>query len=154
MINANVLTTTRIDYEVLQDVTYSQIASLLKEVSPLYPNFDAWLAFKFFRGLKSDGRKVAVAHDGDQILGAALLKTQEENKICTFYVLPEFRDLKIGSNLMSFALSTFGSESVSITVSDERLDELSPLLKSKGFELTSSHKDLYRTNISEHFFTY
>lgn len=153
MIINNTLTKTRFEFEVLQDVNFSRLRSFLGEVAPLYPNFDAWFNFKFCRNLASGQRKVAIAHDGNQILGAALLKKDaHESKICTFYISPEYRGLSIGDELMDLALVTLNDSDTIITVCSERKDELTPLLSSHGFEVISSHDGLYRDLSTEYVF--
>lgn len=153
MIKTNMLTNTRFEFEVLQDVDFQSIRGFLGDVAPLYPNFDAWFYFKFCRNLASGQRKMAIAHDGSQMLGVALLKQDlYESKICTFYVSPEFRGLGVGCELMDLALNTLDDSNAFITVSDERKEELTPLLSSRGFRITSSQEGLYRDLCTEHFF--
>lgn len=153
MMNSNVLTKARFEFDVLQDVNFHYLREVLGGVAPLYPNFDIWLNFTFRRNVASGQRKVAVAHNGSQIQGVALLKKDvEESKICTFYVLPECRGLGVGGELLDLAVAELGSQEKVITVSDERMNELTPLLSSRGFEVISSCNGLYREGSTEHFF--
>lgn len=131
------------------------IKKLLEEIAPLYPGFDSWFENKFIPSFYSGERKIICAYeiDSGSISGVSLLKiTKEENKICTFYVLAEFRGKGLGSRLMDYSLKKFSGPNVVISVSNERLAGLSSILSSKGFVLDHSVKNMYRDNNIEHFF--
>lgn len=151
---SNVLIKPHFEVCICNDVKFSALNQLLSDVEPLYPNFDSWMNFTFRRNINSGERSVLIAHNGDQLLGALLLKmTYDEHKICTFYVHPQYRGLYLGSKLMDLALLTLDSDDVYITVSEERNRELSPLLLSKGFQLSNSINSLYRKGKIEYFYT-
>nr|WP_237617462.1 GNAT family N-acetyltransferase [Pseudomonas putida] len=98
-------------------------------------------------------RKIIVAHQNGEVAGLSLLKnTVEEKKICTFYVLPEFRGYGLGGDLMSKSLQILDRNGIEITVSEERHEELSPLLSSSGFTLVSVKSDYYRNGKDEIFY--
>lgn len=152
--NSNTLTTSAIKFDLLDRCDRSLLLRDLDEVSHLYPNFEGWLTFKFLGNLASGKRKLIVAHNGYNALGYALLKQDsQESKICTFYVLEGFRGQGVGFNLMQRSMEVLDSEETFITVSDERLKELSPLLQAKGFELSSSVPNMYRVGSKEHIWT-
>ena len=154
MTNTNILTKNRFSVEVTDKIRFPALKVLLGDVAPLYPNFDTWLNFTFRRSQQSGERKVVIAHDGSQLIGAALLKLNgDESKICTFFISPTYRDMSLGSELMDVALATLDRNDTFITVSSERKDELTPLLKSKGFTVSQSVDNLYRPGSTEYFFT-
>lgn len=153
MKQTNILTKYQVNYEIAQEVNFAKLRTFLKDVSRLYPNFDAWLNFTFLRNLASGQRKIALAHNGNEIMGAALLKSDIfESKICTFYVDPAFRGMNIGSKLMDLSISTLDNPNTFITVCDQRKSELAPLLSSRGFTLERSVNGLYHSHSSEHFY--
>lgn len=139
------------------DFKRSEAMPVLASVSHLYPNFDAWLTFRFSRGLGSGERKAIIAHDGNNVLGVSLLKlTAEENKICTLIVSENARcacsDMKVGTKLMKRSLELVNSGDVLITVCSERHQELTPLLHNFSFEKTNEIKNFYRSGSSEFFY--
>ena len=145
MNKVNVLVKQRINFEIFNSVDLSLLNISLKDIAPLYPNFDTWLNFTFRRNISSGERNIVLATDGTNILGLSLLKkTQEENKICTFYVPKQYRGMNIGNELMNKSLTILDSQDSFITVADERHSELKPLLSSNGFRLTKSISSLYR----------
>lgn len=136
-----------------KDFDVSKIAPALKNVAPLYPNFNIWFNNKFLRNFYIRNRDILVAHNGQEICGISLLKKSlEENKICTFYVMPEFKGRELGSKLLEKSLNYFDDNEVLISVSNERLSELYPTLSSKGFVLDSCVEHMYRNENIEHFF--
>lgn len=154
MTATNILIKPSFSFEVTQKVSFPALNRLLSDVSPLYPNFDGWLNFTFRREMLSGERSVVIAHDGNELLGAALLKdSEEEGKICTFFVTPSYREIKVGSELLDEALAKLDRNDSFITVSEERKGELAPLLTSRGFSVMRSEKDLYRPGSTEYFFT-
>lgn len=149
----NILTKHQINYEITCHINFQKLRAFLVDVSGFYPNFDRWLNFKFCRNLASGQRKIALAHNGNEIIGVALLKSDTfESKICTFYVDPAFRGMNIGSKLMDLSISALDNPNTFITVCDERNSELAPLLSSRGFTLERSVDGLYYSHSSEHFY--
>lgn len=129
-----------------------RMRSFLKPISYLYPDFGKWLNFTFVRQMGEGRRRVVVAHDGTNVYGCALLKiTPEESKICTFYVHPDAREQNLADDLMHHSLAHF-SEKPIISVSEERTEELHPLLKKHGFEIYASISDAYRSGRHENYF--
>lgn len=150
----NVVSKSSFSIEVLNQIYFPLLADFLSDVSILYPEFDSWLNFKVRRNINTNERKILIAHDGDKIVGVALLKnTQLEQKISTFYVSPTYRGLGIGTKLMSQSLELLDTNHTFITVSEERNSELSPLLKSTGFTLQQTVPDMYRKGYCELFYS-
>jgi GNAT superfamily N-acetyltransferase len=126
----------------------------LSAVAVNYPEFDSWLNFTFLRGMPSGERTVLVAHCDGILSGISLLKnTKAEKKICTFFILPEFRGQGVGSDLMSKSLNYLGDDRINITVPEPRLGELKGLLDSSGFELVSEKFGFYLPDRFEFYFS-
>lgn len=142
------------DFEIIErDLPAKEIAASLADVGSLYPGFKNWLYFTFRAGLINNQRKIIVAHQNGEVAGISLLKkTIEEKKICTFYVLPEFRGYGLGCDLMSESLRILDHSDIGITVSEERHGELSPLLSASGFTLMKVNPDYYRNGKDEIFY--
>jgi len=136
------------------NVDFMFIASHLSAVSHLYPGFKEWLYFKFKPEFLSGSRDILVAYDGNKIAGLSLLKfSSVEHKICTFYIMPEYRGLSIGHELMDRSLSLLCSRNVLISVSEEREVELSRVLKSFKFNLDRKIEGVYRSGVFESFYS-
>lgn len=136
-----------------RQVSLLQISHFLSDISALYPNFNDWLQYKFYQSSHESQRKIIIAHNDTALLGVALLKkSHDENKICTLYTSPFYQGQGIGSQLVDLSLQYFDSPDVLITVAQEKLIELAPILKSKGFVCTASIKGMYRPESTELFF--
>ncbi|MBC2689796.1 GNAT family N-acetyltransferase [Pseudomonas kielensis] len=135
-------------------VDFIFLAKHLSAVAGLYPGFKEWLYFTFKPEFARGVREVIVAYSGNEIAGLALLKrTSVENKICTFYVFPSFRDNDIGKDLIDRSISFLDNgREMMISVSEEREAELFPLLRKSGFKLHYKIEDLYRIGKSESFY--
>lgn len=136
------------------DFNFKLVAGQLAGVAPLYPGFKEWLYFTFrpdfYRGLRS----IILAVSEGELAGLSLLKrTTEENKICTFFVNPYFRENKVGTELMKWSLDHFNGNKTIISVSQEKEAELYPTLKNAGFEMSYSMPDYYRVGTKEVFYT-
>lgn len=143
----------RYDYLSAMNVDFRFIASHLSAISNLYPGFKEWLYFKFRAEFISGSRDILVAYEGGNIAGLSLLKFDTaEHKVCTFYVLPEYRGLGIGHDLMDRSLSLLCNKDVLISVSQEREIELSSVLKQSGFKLHHKTEGLYRAGAVESFY--
>ena len=132
---------------------FREVAYLLSDVAPFYPNFKEWLFFKFQPEARLGMRDVLLACVDDQIVGLSLLKkTAAERKICTFYVVPSFRGRGLAYDLMDRSISAIGGSDTVITVSEERDAELFPTLNKFGFELSDSVQDMYRPGKKENIY--
>jgi GNAT superfamily N-acetyltransferase len=104
--------------------------------------------------MNSHERKILVAHDGGSMSGLALLKdTADEKKICTFFILPEYRGQNLGKELMQRSLRELAERDISITVAEERREELSPILVANGFTLEKKVVNHYRKERTEFFYS-
>lgn len=146
----------KFDFEILKsgDLHFSEVAAVLSDVGQYYPNFKEWLYFTFRSGMNSNERKILVAHDGGSMSGLALLKdTAGEKKICTFFILPEYRGQSLGMELMRRSLLELAERNIFITVAEERQKELSPILVASGFTLDSTLANHYRKERTEFFYS-
>lgn len=151
---ASILISPSLTFELSPDINFRHLSHLLADIAPLYPDFSAWLTFKFRRNLASGERNIVIAHDGNQVHGVSLLKsTAEERKICTFYVDEAVRGQGTGRELMNQSLHWLDSDDAIITVSDERLETLQPLLAQTGFQQQAELNDVYRKQHSEFIFS-
>ncbi|WP_343582568.1 GNAT family N-acetyltransferase [Pseudomonas sp.] len=137
-----------------RDIAFDCIASCLESVAAHYPGFKEWLYFTFRTGLIQGKRSVLLARSNNDVMGLSLLKHDGlEKKICTFFVLPEYRGIGVARELMNHSLSNLGEANIGITVSEERNDELYPLLASKGFTLHKAVAGYYRNSKIENFYS-
>lgn len=128
---------------------YHELAMLQDE----YPGFEKWYFEKVVPEALSGSRLIFVAWHEDKPAGILILKDADEKKICTLRVMPEFRRIGVGHQLMDCAISALNTTHPIITVSDDHIQEFSKLLiKDYKFVPTEIHYGYYRENHVEYVF--
>lgn len=129
------------------------VGHLLQPISIYYPNFNVWLRTTFAEGLVAGERKILIAGEAGRLAGLALLKDNgTEKKICAFFVMPEHRGAGLGTALMREALKQLGEQEIVISVAEERVSELIPLLLKNNFHLSEIKEGYYRKNKKEFYY--
>lgn len=131
--------------------TLNYLIQDIEALEYLYPNIKSWYKNIFAQGLKNNEREVIfVREKSGAFAGFSLLKnTFDEKKICTFFILPEFRESGIGKKMLPIAMDLIGGKNVGITVSESVNSSLEPLLLKNSFTLDSEESGLYLPNSKE-----
>jgi GNAT superfamily N-acetyltransferase len=125
----------------------------ISHLQVFYPEFGSWFWAKVIPGLESGTRLILPSYAGDRLAAVAILKrVPEERKICTLWVAPFARGIGLGGRLLSGSLSWLDCEKPLITVCQERLRELRPLLRKFGFTLEQVCDSCYRAGRLEYVF--
>lgn len=117
----------------------------IEALTYLYPEIKKWYWNVFAKGFAKNEREIVLAKDiFGQLAGFSLLKKSYlEKKICTFYILPEFRESGLGKKLLPVAIELVGEKNVGITVSESVNSSLKPLLSSNDFVVENIETGLY-----------
>lgn len=124
---------------------YEALAPLEQE----YPNFKRWFFATTVPGVIAGTRKIFIASFASEIAGILIIKDSDEKKICTLRVLPEYRRMGIGRQLIQCAVQELSIDKPLITVSDEHLDEFKALFAEFGFVPTAVYINHYRQGHTE-----
>ena len=132
---------------------YNDILALTQPIRQFYPNYEDWFKNTFISGLKRKKRLYILAQTETGILAGCILikNTADEKKICTLFVKPEFRKQGIATALIRETIQLLGEYPL-ITVSQENMKQVFPLLTRLGFRLSTTRQDLYRPGSTEYFF--
>jgi hypothetical protein len=131
------------------DRLFASIAHL----ETFYPQFGRWFWRKVVPGLGNGSRRILPVHTGETLVGITILKRiPEERKICTLWVAPFARQIGVGRRLLSDSLAWLDCDKPLITVCQERLNELQPLLRKFGFSLEQVCDSYYRPGRLEYVF--
>jgi predicted transcriptional regulator/GNAT superfamily N-acetyltransferase len=130
-----------------------------RELSKLYPHFESWYYEKVcstFR-LVGEERTLIVCEKDEKILGVCITKKSiqdNECKICTIYVSPEYRRQHIGTLLVETAIEILGQKlpEIFMTVPEELLSVYEQFLTPIGFKWNSWLEDCYRIGKREYIF--
>lgn len=132
-----------------------QLRILLSDLEYEYPFFTKWLEKVFYEMANSDKRKIIVC-SGDNLFdiwGLSIIKNdEEEKKICTLRVMPNYQRRGIGTILLQKSLDLLGDSKPLLTVSEKYIDSFRPFLKKNGFVLKNKVKSLYQNGRFEYFF--
>lgn len=131
-----------------------RIREILTEHISVYPNILDWYDNTVVPSLTPLGNGcIFVAMNKDDITGYIILKnTETEKKIRHIMVLPQYRRNHIGSRLILKAFEYLGTRTPKITVSEDNIDVLQPLLDKYKFELTDIIRDMYIKGKDEYVF--
>lgn len=141
------------NYYPIHEGLYREMLELTKPLRVYYPNFEEWYKQTFMDGLKHGNRRYVVAGVHGKVTGCCLLKdTQDEKKICTFYIAPQFRHRGIGTLMMMAALQEFLTPPI-ITFPEEKKQSFSPFLRRFGFRELKQCLGLYRPQKIEYVYT-
>ncbi len=118
-----------------------------------YPGFADWLN-KVILELTEGMRSIVLAKFQHKIVAVNILKHHEqENKLCTFWVNPEFRHQHIASAMLDMSLHLFHGKAPLISIPEVRLNEFKFLIRQRGFAFRERKCGLYHRNVNEYFFT-
>ncbi len=129
-----------------------EIVLLLHDLKKEYPNFDQWI-IKALSEVGKGKRSIILKILNTKIVAISIIKhTKREQKLCTVRVIPEYRDLGIGTELMHDSLIILNNDHPLATVSTTKINEFRPLLKKLNFEETQVLDSFYKKGLREHVF--
>jgi len=150
---------------------YSQVPWLTEEIGKTYAGHNKWLEEKFFSGLLdgSHTRGYSFAVDPyslewskvnkslpdfcGTLVGCSLLKKDtDEKKICCLFVNNNYRKQGIASHLIRDSFEILDTDKPLMTVAENNLSQLEPLIKKFGFELTSVKESVYKQGVKEYYY--
>lgn len=156
-----------IGYNLEHNRFYPQILWLTDEITKTYAGHPNWVNNVFLDGLYKETSRAyvfAVAPESKQwfnvsgqqvgtLAGCSLLKnTPDEKKICCLFVNPNHRKQGIASNLIERSFMLLNTDKPLMTVAENNLDQLRPLIQRFGFELTSVKDSVYKTGVKEYYY--
>ena len=133
-------------------------SNFIKEKKLLYPKFEEWFNKILIENLNfPNKREIFFCINKEKLLinicGIMILKNyKEEKKICTLYVLENFRNKKIGSQMMKKSFEYLGTNKPFITIPEEEYLNFKVLLNKYNFIETKKIKNYYRKNKIEYFY--
>lgn len=119
-----------------------------------YPDADKWFVEKILSNLHKN-RDIISIIENDKIMGFVILKMSENkkmftsNKICTLYIDEEYRNRNIGSLLLTHCFNKYEGK-FHITVNENRLNILYPLLSKFNFKESQVLENIYIAGMKEH----
>lgn len=135
------------------DLEFETLYGSLRHLETFYPQFPSWFWAKVVPGCRDQSRRILQVSAGERLAGLAILKRSPfERKVCTLWVARFARGRGFGQRLLSDSLDWLEADKPLITVCQERLHELQPLLVKFGFRLEQAAQSLYRPGRFEYVF--
>lgn len=133
-------------------------SNFIKEKEFLYPNFKKWFNKILIENYNSPNkREIFICINKEKLLinicGVMILKKyKKEKKICTLYIEKNFRNKKIGSQMIKKSFEYLETNKPLITIPEEEYLSFKTLLEKYNFIETKKIKNYYRKNKIEYFY--
>lgn len=125
----------------------------LEDLNKEYGGFYNWYYSKIIPGIYNGTRAIILKEAKNNIVAITILKKDtEEEKICTFRVNKDFKEIGIGTELMEHSLDVLNNDSPIITVSSKNILQFTKLLDNYNFKLTDSYESYYIKGLTEYSF--
>ena len=114
-----------------------------------YPGYKDWFSKQIISCFKNE-RTILYTKDSDKISGLIFLKKgKDESKICTLYVLPEYRKMDIATKLIEASFKYLETSKPLATINSSKLEMFSKIIDKYGWEITEEINDMYNKGETE-----
>jgi hypothetical protein len=130
----------------------SQEAEALQFLLPLsadYPHLQSWYLTKVVPGIRLGTRHMIRLERDGQLAGLGIAKAEDELKICTVRIAPNFAGRGMGVRLFDGLLHWLGVDDPHLTVTEQRMPLFERIFDWYGFQQTSVRSGVYRPCIHE-----
>ncbi len=116
-----------------------------------YPGYKEWFFDKQVKGCFTPKRNIIfIRNETDEIIGfSCLKKDDEECKICTLYVNPNYRMSGVGSLLLEESIKFLETTKPLITFTEDKLPMFAKIIEKYNWELTEIVDGIYNKGIKE-----
>lgn len=117
-----------------------ELFKILLTIDIKYSNFGAWFDKIFdecnFGFTTLVERNIVITIDENSVAAIMILKkSDEEKKVCTLVVLPEFRKKGLSYKLFQYSFDVLGTNKPHFTVSEQVLPSFSKIIKKFDFKI-------------------
>lgn len=131
-----------------------ELFALFDIASKSYPGHEAWYIGKQLRETALTGKRdilfIRNPNTPFEIIAMSCLKkTDDEKKICTFYIKPDYRKPEIYNALIKASLTFLKTAWPLITINDDHVDMLTSIIDKYHWNLTEVLPDYYQKGVSE-----
>lgn len=100
-------------------------------------NYFIWYWKKVVPDILTGTRDVIIITFNEEVVGVAIVKKEDdERKLCTVYVEPNYRNREITTKLLEEAFSFLGTTKPLISIGEEKLDMFQCIIKKYNWEKT------------------
>ena len=114
-----------------------------------YPKYFEWYWSKNIPRVFNGTGEIVVCIIDDNIAGiASLKKINTEKKICTFFVVKEYRGQHVATKMLEYIFEYLGTSKPLITITDYKVLSFVPIIKKYNWKLTQITSKGYYNNAS------
>ena len=114
-----------------------------------YPKYFEWYWSKNIPRVFNGTGEIVVCIIDDNIAGiASLKKINTEKKICTFFVVKEYRGQHVATKMLEYIFEYLGTSKPFITITDYKVLSFVPIIKKYNWKLTQITSKGYYNNAS------
>ena len=114
-----------------------------------YPKYFEWYWSKNFPRVFNGTGEIVVCIIDDNIAGiASLKKINTEKKICTFFVVKEYRGQHVATKMLEYIFEYLGTSKPLIIITDYKVLSFVPIIKKYNWKLTQITSKGYYNNAS------
>ena len=114
-----------------------------------YPKYFEWYWSKNIPRVFNGTGEIVVCTIDDNIAGiASLKKINTEKKICTFFVVKEYRGQHVATKMLEYIFEYLGTSKPLITITDYKVLSFVPIIKKYNWKLTQITSKGYYNNAS------
>ena len=135
--------------EIINLIT-NEILNITLPITDDYPEYKTWFLTKHLAGIGIN-RDILFTTYKKEIVGIANIKFSEQ-KICTLYIKPGFRENKIGRQLVKTCMDKLGTNKPLITISSNKIHLFKKIIKENNWEYSESLGNYYTIGSDEFIF--
>lgn len=134
---------------------YLKIFEFTSPLKNNYPSYKTWFFNSIIpNSILAPNREIVLiifeSSGTFEIAGLTILKNDEEKKLCTIIVKEKFRKLGMATLIFKKSFLILGTDKPLLTVSEDGLDGLMPLIKKFKFNITSVIENAYQPGKKEY----
>jgi predicted transcriptional regulator len=125
---------------------FADLKKLVELCDDLYPGIDIWYQKKVVNGFRDQSRTAYLIYQDNAPVGAGILRTGENAKICSFRIVPEAEKKGYGKLLMALLAREMrsGSERFHFTIPEHVWEDRRDFFSAYGLKCLGPTKDQYR----------
>lgn len=127
----------------------SKAYEITKTINCDYKNRSIWYWKKVVPDVVKGTRDVLLAILNNNTVGVSILKKQDaERKICTLFILNEYRNMGVATALLEDSFKFLQTTKPLFTVAEYKLEQFIPIIKKYGWQKTQVLEKGYYNDLS------
>jgi len=117
-----------------------------------YPKYLEWFCKKQIPGLFNGTREIVLYTIDNKVAGVAFLKKDStESKLCTLFIVEEYRRMHIATKILEYSFKYLGTTKPLASINEFELPLFENIIKKYNWKLTQIKKKGYYNNFSREF---